>query len=865
MRILRRFGPRGRYYERPQDDWVCGHLADGCPCRQGPDARGNCRAGPVCQPERKQDRWECRRSHQEGGPCENGPLPDGSCCLAQEPCVPKASLRKQRRRATAWLSALTVGLLAIILTGGVANEYLMPGRLASQHANLTDCQSCHANVKPRKLGWLHGLAENAGGAKESAALCTACHDVGPQLFSPHTAPVAQLAEMTRLRMANVEDGEGRLWVNRLKFAFPNASKSGGSSEIFCATCHQEHKGSFGNLTEVSNDRCQTCHAGKFGRFEASHPAFVNYPFARRTPIIFDHQSHFGKHFPDVGARPGESANVPEMCETCHVPDGNGRYMSERSFDDMCAGCHSGDILGQTLASGPKGTNFLSVPGLDVETLRERGIDIGAWPDFSEADITPFMRSLLASVLDGRDIAAEVSGLDLLDLRDADAADLEKVETLAWAVKRLLLDIERDGLPAAMGAGAPARENMAEHRQMALMVGVMSHDVISAANREWLPDLEQDLDRHDAGMATRSFEELQAQQEDNSTRVPEDPPQDDAAALAADGVDGDGLILDGEASETGGLILDEGSPAEETGADALLNAPAGETDPSEGADILAGDDSLAEGDILGDDDSGEPSDMDALLSAPAGVSDGDDGGGLLVEEDSPAGDDTGGGLILAEDEPAGLEDLLGEGASGESGQETSATLGEQQEEQRFDPEDWAVFGGWYRQDYTIRYRPTGHEDPFLKTWLDYSSRASTPQEETLRLPVFEALSDPGAVGRCMKCHSVDTDGKARSVRWQPFDPASVDSRFTRFSHDPHISAVGEKGCASCHALSTGADTFLKSYEQGNPEIHSPNFSPLDKATCSGCHTEKAAGEECTLCHQYHTQGISLPLVQTELPK
>ena len=34
----------------------------------------------------------------------------------------------------------------------------------------------------------------------------------------------------------------------------------------------------------------------------------------------------------------------------------------------------------------------------------------------------------------------------------------------------------------------------------------------------------------------------------------------------------------------------------------------------------------------------------------------------------------------------------------------------------DPESWAEYGGWYRQDYAIYYRPTGHKDKFIYSWL-----------------------------------------------------------------------------------------------------------------------------------------------------
>ncbi len=112
---------------------------------------------------------------------------------------------------------------------------------------------------------------------------------------------------------------------------------------------------------------------------------------------------------------------------------------------------------------------------------------------------------------------EVSDLDLLGLREADEDALAGVRTLAWAVKQLLANIERDGLPAAMGAGAADSETMTDHRQMALMVGVMPHDVIAAANREWVPDPAQDLARHADGTPTRPFEEARQAPDEHNAR------------------------------------------------------------------------------------------------------------------------------------------------------------------------------------------------------------------------------------------------------------------------------------------------------------------------------------------------------------
>ena len=65
-------------------------------------------------------------------------------------------------------------------------------------------------------------------------------------------------------------------------------------DLYCATCHQEHKGVNFNLNKISNEQCRSCHVLKFDSFDGHHPNFENYPFERRTRIIYDHASHFGR-------------------------------------------------------------------------------------------------------------------------------------------------------------------------------------------------------------------------------------------------------------------------------------------------------------------------------------------------------------------------------------------------------------------------------------------------------------------------------------------------------------------------------------------------------------------------------------------
>ncbi len=372
MSILQKFGFRDSPYERPQDKWVCGRLAEGKPCARGPDARGRCRVTTVCQPHLEGERWQCRRSPVEGGPCEDGPLPDGRCCMAIEPCVPKASLRTLRKRTAIWAVSLSIGLVALILGGGQAKQ-LMPGPLSAPHASQADCLTCHAGAAAADLGWLHQLVADIG-PEDNAKLCLGCHDVGNNPFTAHTQPVEELRRLTALYDAGERVAKQDSLVHRIALQVPGKNPQSGQATIYCATCHEEHKGPEYDQTAIDNQRCQTCHASQFGTFAASHPEFSSYPFSRRTRIVFNHKSHFGKHFPKTREETTENRTVPSVCADCHEPGVQQRYMEIRPYEDMCASCHDGEITGVTRASGPKGISFISVPGLDVATLNERGLD-----------------------------------------------------------------------------------------------------------------------------------------------------------------------------------------------------------------------------------------------------------------------------------------------------------------------------------------------------------------------------------------------------------------------------------------------------------------------------------------------------------
>jgi hypothetical protein len=182
----------------------------------------------------------------------------------------------------------------------------------------------------------------------------------------------------------------------------------------------------------------------------------------------------------------------------------------------------------------------------------------------------------------------------------------------------------------------------------------------------------------------------------------------------------------------------------------------------------------------------------------------------------------------------------------------------------DPESWAEYGGWYRQDYAIFYRPTGHKDKFIYAWLSLTGPQAPKGHQPPPAAVFNYLTGKDAPGSCTKCHSVDdVEGRGRLVNFSPPRLQTKQGRFTNFIHEPHFGILDSRGCLTCHDLQKGGP-YLKSYEQGNPKNFVSSFGAVKKELCQTCHTAVAARQDCLLCHKYHVNGVITPIMNTRIP-
>ena len=261
--------------------------------------------------------------------------------------------------------------------------------------------------------------------------------------------------------------------------------------LYCATCHQEHQGVCFNLSRISNEKCVSCHVVRFRSFDHHHPKFENYPFKRRTRIVYDHAGHFGKHFPEV-AKKYPARRIPDTCSTCHDSRNDKRVMAVAPFEQTCTTCHLDQIVGKERASGPKGIAFLTLPGLDVQTLKEKNAAIGEWPDASEAELTPFMKVMISRDERGRALIKTVDSLNLQDLSDASDDQIKAVTNLVWEIKRLfyaLISGKASDVLADLniGSGVKLSANL-----VADLTASIPRDVVISAQQQWLPNLATEM-------------------------------------------------------------------------------------------------------------------------------------------------------------------------------------------------------------------------------------------------------------------------------------------------------------------------------------------------------------------------------------
>ena len=733
--------------------------------------------------------------------------------------------RPKRDIVSWWLAVFTAGVLMLAVGYAADTKLFMPGPLTSSHSTLEQCSDCHSNVSKGQFGWLHAVFATADPRKDSSS-CLTCHKMGEDVaHNPHGLEMSKLDAYVREIKAQPDATTLPVKARVRKAVLPVDSTF--QDGVFCATCHKEHQGGDVKLKDMADAQCHTCHQVQFESFNTDHPDFDKYPFRRRTRVNFDHSGHFKKHFPEWKAKKENAGTTPESCSGCHTVSAQEGHMNVKPFAESCAACHLGQIVGAERATGPKGVAMLMLPGVDVATFREKKIDIGKWPDESEAELSSLMKLLIGRTAKGRKILADTDGLDLLDLTQATPEQITQVGNLVWEVKHLFHALTNSGTADILKQLDSDGQAPLDQQLLTNLTASMPRDVLIGALRDWLPGLAEEI--------TRRGDEKRA-----------DVPPATTTSDASDTVTVDGANAD--QAENATVDQTQGAAPETTQAD--RKNPAGpvllaqqterwRVDPF--GRLLKGNQPPEED--LDDEAADEPDEPADQASEDADAADDQDPAVEPEESTADAEADT----------------------EVDSDVEVSADNETEALELDTDAETWAQFGGWYRQDYSILYKPTGHADTFLKAWLDFSAIRFSKTEGNLAAPVFSELTGKDAQGQCSKCHSVDaTKQQARVIKWTPSSAETGESLFTSFSHEPHLGVVSaQKGCLTCHEMSS-AKGYLDTYKANDPKKFVSNFAPVKKETCASCHGKKEVRQDCVLCHKYHVTDIFTPVMQTKIP-
>jgi hypothetical protein len=416
-------------YDRPADAHRCGRATLWRkPCWQGAGPAGQCQGQSECTPAKIGNRWECRRPKLAGGKCDQGPLPDGSCCNQHPPCAPRRSLRRWRARA---VGLALLGFVIVVLMGvnptvrSVVNPVAVDaGDISSVHAGFTreqGCSACHAGHREDALGWIAAAFRS----NDPSAQCVECHDFAGPPAQVHNTSFAKRPEITT---------------------------------ISCIGCHSEHRGASARLAQVPDFVCGNCHQRTFDNFASSHPAFdERYPYDRPGQIYFDHSRHMSKHFadPKVLARSKPVADfataAKTKCTACHEVQGATREVAPMPFEKICGNCHVKDIANGELTVLEPGQ--MTGPGSALLGLEKDGDE-----EEGKKRLGELWQAMARGGLEA--LAEQAVGAD------ADAAKKKKAEALfaglsaatareigsAWAAKRSA------SAGAKEGPGWAARDN-----------------------------------------------------------------------------------------------------------------------------------------------------------------------------------------------------------------------------------------------------------------------------------------------------------------------------------------------------------------------------------------------------------------------
>lgn len=388
---------------------------------------------------------------------------------------------------------LTAGIVLIMLSGILGEDAISPGEISGAHSTVESCGQCHASMENGFESMVSTLIDRETPIRNSK-LCINCHGFGETAFDPHGLTKKTLQNFAKKRDQGKEAAVPREQLPLMMHAAKYINAYANEEQVPCTVCHKEHKDpiSADIVNKKSDEFCQSCHNSQFEGFAKGHPEFANYPYQKDPNFKFSHGEHFVKHFTDEKYKD----NAKQTCNDCHIV-GENKKIGLVNFDDTCADCHSKRIQGD--GSDKNSVPFIALPGLDIETLQEANVDIGYWPEYAEAELTPFMNVLLLSDPRYQQISEMLIDVDLLDLSDEDDNVIAAAGELAWAVKRLLYNLAyKEGVLSMAKQFENVFNRTLSMEERVNLRALLSVDSLKISLQAWLPNVANEIEAYNLG-------------------------------------------------------------------------------------------------------------------------------------------------------------------------------------------------------------------------------------------------------------------------------------------------------------------------------------------------------------------------------
>ena len=427
--------------------------------------------------DRPNDRFTCGY----GFICEKGSSIKGECQKAKgRKCKPVYRYNKLVSMTSWLLGFITLSFVLLMFSGYFHYDFLYPVDRNNPHSTIESCNVCHekpdllVDIPLYDLIFKHKTVDEAG--------CVNCHDYGNNGFSAHTSNLFPMLD-------NFSGRNRPAHLRAIKNVFGSTDLE--ENPDHCFACHSAHEPEVIKDNVKSGEVCTQCHDEVIDNFTENHPSFDQYPFYRRTKIIFNHEKHF-ETFEEHGDK---FENTPQECSFCHdiSKEQSGAEVKLKSFEVSCGlECHKATVSGENTPSLTP-LKFFPLPRIDLASLEQDGLFYGEWPKkFGNRKVDHYTLLLYAFYSKKFSDAKLLSTLKWHKLEDQTVDVKNMVIDFMFFYKKLLYSMSKDNGKEIIEAISKNIPNSGLSENLHYLTDSIPRAMVVRAMKRWFPNIEEEI-------------------------------------------------------------------------------------------------------------------------------------------------------------------------------------------------------------------------------------------------------------------------------------------------------------------------------------------------------------------------------------